>query len=72
MGLDYYAILNVNRSANNDDIAQAYRKLAIRLHPDKISQSKQNVNLKDQNRAPENVSVSLANEQFLKIAEAYF
>lgn len=71
MGLDYYAILNITRNSNNDEIAQAYRKLAIRLHPDKISKSKESKNVKDQNRAPDGISPAIAHEQFVKIAEAY-
>lgn len=32
---DFYEILNVNRDADEDDIKKAYRKLAIKFHPDK-------------------------------------
>merc|ERR1711881_527607 len=70
--MGYYAILNVNRNANNDEIAQAYRKLAIRLHPDKIAKSREeNVNNKDINRPPDGISPALAHEQCLRIAEAF-
>ncbi|MEX0586051.1 MAG: DnaJ domain-containing protein, partial [Pirellulales bacterium] len=32
---DYYEVLGVERGAAQKQIAEAYRKLAIRLHPDK-------------------------------------
>lgn len=72
MGVDYYAILNINRDAPNDDIAQAYRKLAIRLHPDKIQKAREgSLSSKDVNRPADNISPALAHEQFLRIAESY-
>jgi curved DNA-binding protein len=33
--MDYYSILGVAKSANQDDIKRAYRKLAMQHHPDK-------------------------------------
>mmetsp|Transcript_141605 Transcript_141605/g.440227 ORF Transcript_141605/g.440227 Transcript_141605/m.440227 type:complete len:263 (+) Transcript_141605:127-915(+) len=36
---DYYAILDVDKQADDDAIKKAYRKLALRLHPDKCSES---------------------------------
>lgn len=35
MGKDYYNILGLDRNATKDDIKKAYRKLAMRYHPDK-------------------------------------
>ena len=35
MGKDYYKILGINKSASDDDIKKAYRKLALKYHPDK-------------------------------------
>ena len=33
---DYYEVLGVDRSAPADAIKKAYRKLALKWHPDKV------------------------------------
>lgn len=35
MGKDYYKILGINKEATDDEIKKAYRKLALKYHPDK-------------------------------------
>jgi len=53
-----YKILKVKRCATNDEIKKAYRKLAMKYHPDRV------INLDEK-------FIKIADEKFKKINEAY-
>lgn len=55
---DYYEVLGVSKDASADEIKKAYRKLAVKYHPDKFENSSE-----DEKKAAE--------EKFKEAAEAY-
>ena len=48
---DYYDVLGVSRNASDEDIKRAFRKLALRYHPDKNKSSGANEKFKEINEA---------------------
>jgi len=55
---DYYDVLGQGKGANEEDLKKSYRKMAMKYHPDKLS---------DLNEAQQ----KMGKEKFMKVQEAY-
>ena len=53
---DYYTVLGVNRDASEDEIKKAYRKLAMKHHPDRNPDKGAEENFKEAKEAYEILS----------------
>ncbi|XP_012273513.1 dnaJ protein homolog 1 [Orussus abietinus] len=69
MGTDYYKILGIGRNATDDEIKKAYRKLALRYHPDKNRSAGAEEKFKEIAEAYEVLSDSKKREVYDKFGE---
>ena len=53
-----YKILEIEKSATDEEVKKAYRRMAVKYHPDKVSQLGQDIQ-------------KAAEEKFKKVQEAY-
>lgn len=69
---DYYKILGVNRNASDEEIKQAYRKLAMKYHPDRNPGNKEAEDkFKDINEANEVLSDKKKRVRYDQLGESY-
>lgn len=69
MGKDYYKILSLSKGASDDDIKKAYRKLALKYHPDKNKEPGAEEKFKEVAEAYEILSDSKKKEIYDKYGE---
>ena len=55
---DYYEVLGLKKGASDDEIKKAFRKMAMKYHPDKVNNAGQEIYEK-------------ANEKFREVNKAY-
>ena len=69
---DYYKILGVDRKASQDDIKKAFRKLAMKYHPDRNKDNKQaEEKFKEINEAYEVLGDSQKRERYDQLGSSY-
>lgn len=69
---DYYKILGVEKNASKDEIKKAYRKLAMKYHPDKTKGNKSaEEKFKDINEANEVLSDDVKRKKYDTMGDSY-
>jgi curved DNA-binding protein len=69
---DYYKILGVERTASEDEIKRAYRKLALKFHPDRNPNDKQaEEKFKEINEAYQVLSDAQKRSRYDQLGESY-
>ena len=56
--MDYYSVLGITRDATDEEVRKAYKSMAVKHHPDKVSYLGEEAQ-------------KAAQEKFIKIQEAY-
>lgn len=69
MGKDYYRILGISKDANEEEIKKAYRKLALKYHPDKNKESNAEEKFKEIAEAYEVLTDKKKRETYDKFGE---
>ena len=69
---DYYDILGVSKGASKKEIKQAYRKLALKFHPDRNKEPDANDKFKEINQAYEVISDEKKREKYDQFGHAAF
>lgn len=69
MGKDYYKVLGISRDASDEEIKKAYRKLALKYHPDKNSDANAEEKFKEIGQAYEVLSDKKKRDTFDRFGE---
>lgn len=72
MAQDYYNILGVSKTASADEIKSAYRKLALKYHPDRGGDKETETKFKEANEAYQVLSDHKKRGQYDQFGEAAF
>ncbi len=70
MSTDYYKLLGVDKKASNDEIKKAYRKLALKHHPDKGGGAESEKKFKEASEAYQVLSDDQKREQYDQFGSA--